>query len=214
MGSGIMQRHHAQIPDEYAGLRNPIPADQKSLENGANLFTLHCASCHGEDGMGDGPAGQTLDPAPAVIAHTSQMMGDDYLFWRISEGSGAFNTAMPGWKAILDEKSRWDLINYVRALGSSGVNPGEQNAHEEEMLAQAVEQKVITQAEANTFMKVHDAIDEFRTGNPEFQYSDGSPTEREAAILGELVQSKVINQAEANAFNEIHERLGNSGLMP
>ena len=80
MGRGIMQRHHAQIPDEYAGLRNPIPADQKSLTtcNFCLLFTARAAD--GEDGMGDGPAGQTLGPAPAVIAHTSQMMGDDYLF--------------------------------------------------------------------------------------------------------------------------------------
>jgi hypothetical protein len=34
------------------------------------------------------------------------MMGDDHLFWRISEGGVPFNTAMPAWKDTLDEQAR------------------------------------------------------------------------------------------------------------
>jgi hypothetical protein len=152
------------------------------------------------------------------------MTGDDYMFWRISEGSGSFNTAMPGWKGILDEPSRWDLINYVRALGAGEIepqismggaryDPAIQAAQQAEMLAQAVEGKVITQAEADTFLKIHDAIDEYRAANPGFQNSS-DPAEREAAILEELVRRQVISQAEAVAFPGIHDRLGASGLMP
>ena len=66
--------------------------------------------------MGDGPTASALDPAPAAIAHTSQMSGDDYLFWRISEGGVPFETAMPVFKA-LEEQDRWDVIDYIRALG-------------------------------------------------------------------------------------------------
>jgi mono/diheme cytochrome c family protein len=88
MMNGMMGRHHAQIPEEYAGLSNPTPADDESLARGAAIYAEQCASCHGDGGMGDGPAGEALDPQPAAIAHTSQMMGDDYLFWRISEGAG------------------------------------------------------------------------------------------------------------------------------
>lgn len=106
--SGMMARHSAPIPEAYAELTNPVEADEASLERGAELFITHCATCHGDGGMGDGPGGAILDPAPAPIAHTSQMMGDNYLFWRISEGGGMepFNSAMPVWKGLLDEQDR------------------------------------------------------------------------------------------------------------
>lgn len=126
---GMTTRHNAEIPAEYAGLKNPIPADKDSLERGAALYAMNCASCHGDSGMGDGPAGAALDPAPAPVAHTSQTMADDYLFWRISEGGVPFNTSMPPWK-VLDEKSRWDLVNYIRAIGAgTSLNPTTQAAH-------------------------------------------------------------------------------------
>ena len=115
---GQTTRHNAPIPPGYAGLKDPIPGDQESIDRGAAIYAVNCASCHGERGLGDGPAGAALDPAPAAIAETSKMLGDDYLFWRISEGSDLFNTAMPAWKVTLDEQSRWDLIHYMRTLGN------------------------------------------------------------------------------------------------
>jgi cytochrome c553 len=81
----------------------------------AELYATNCASCHGNDDMGDGPAASALNPPPAPLAHTSQTTGDDYLFWRISEGGIPFNTSMPPWK-VLDEEARWDPFNYLRTL--------------------------------------------------------------------------------------------------
>lgn len=221
---GMMARHHADIPAEYAGLKNPIPADEESLERGAALYATNCASCHGDGGMGDGPAGAALDPAPAPVAHTSQMVADDYLFWRISEGGVPFGTLMPAWK-VLDEQARWNMVNYMRALGSGTVNPavgmgGEaydpevQGAHQAEMLAQAVEQGVVTQEEADLFKLVHDAVEQYRTEHPEILNDGSNATERETAILSALVKEKIISQAQADAFTGIHDRLGSSGLMP
>jgi hypothetical protein len=47
------------------------------------------------------------------------MLGDDMLYWRISEGGAAApcNSTMPAWKDSLEEQARWDLVNCVRALG-------------------------------------------------------------------------------------------------
>ena len=53
-GSGMMARHHAPIPAEYAGISNPVAADQNSLQQGAELYGTYCVSCHGDGGMGDG----------------------------------------------------------------------------------------------------------------------------------------------------------------
>lgn len=221
---GMMARHHAEIPAEYAGLTNPIPADAESLERGAALYTANCASCHGDGGMGDGPAGSALDPAPAPVAHTSQMAADDYLFWRISEGGAPFNTSMPGWKA-LEEQARWDLVNYMRALGDGTVKPEDgmggaifdpvvQATLQAEMLAQAVEQGILSQAEADLFNTVHNAMEQYAVEHPEVLNSGRNATEREGLILSALVEAGLITQDQAESFQDIHDRLGATGLMP
>jgi mono/diheme cytochrome c family protein len=229
MGMGqnnMMMRHHAEIPDEYAGMTNPIPSDEASLERGAALYATNCASCHGDSGKGDGPVGAALalDPAPAAIAHTSQMMADDYLYWRISEGGAEFATSMPPWK-ILPEQDRWDMINYVRALGAGTVQPGmgmggvpfeptAQAAQQAAILEEAVKQGIVTQAEADLFATVHDAMQQYRIDHPELANSGENATEREAAMLSALEADGSVTKQQADAFPEIHDRLGNAGLMP
>jgi len=222
-GSGMMARHMASIPNEYAGLTNPVPPTKESVQRGQETYTTQCASCHGDGGMGDGPAGAALEPAPAPVAHTSQMMGDDYLFWRISEGGpqAPFSSAMPGWKASLDEQSRWDVINYIRALGAGQVTPRQQvggtsfdpdieAAQRTEMLAQAVEQGVITQAQAETFEQVHAALDAYRATQSNIT---GNMANIRDTLLPELVEAGEITQAQADAFVGIQDKLANSGLM-
>ena len=95
---------------------SPVDADEDSVARGAEIYSSNCASCHGNTGMGDGIAANSLEPAPSPVAHTSRRMGDGYLFWRISEGGVPFETAMPSWKTILSESDRWDVINYMRSL--------------------------------------------------------------------------------------------------
>jgi mono/diheme cytochrome c family protein len=124
MGSGgAMTGMHETVPREYDGLTNSVVADSESLARGAEIYNVYCQACHGEGGMGDGAAASGLDPAPAQIALTSQMASDDYLFWRISEGGVPFDSAMPVFKAVFEEQEIWDVINYVRSLGSGGMMP-------------------------------------------------------------------------------------------
>jgi mono/diheme cytochrome c family protein len=126
MDSGMMQRHTAPIPPEYADLTNPIPADAASLARGQALYQANCATCHGDEGQGDGPAAAGMDPPPAPIAHTAQMLSDAYLFYRLSAGGdmAPFNSAMPAFEDSLDEHERWDVINYVRSLDGGMMGGG------------------------------------------------------------------------------------------
>lgn len=224
MQGGMMARHQAPLPEEYKGLTNPVVADEASLARGGELFATYCAACHGDGGMGDGPASAALDPAPAPIAHTSQMMGDDYLFWRVSEGGAMepFNSGMPTWKNTLDEQERWDVLNYVQALGSGTMMP-QQNmggarydaAAETEqratMLNNAVAQEVITQAEANLFTQVHTVLDTEMAQHRGMM--SGSMADMQATILEQLVTNGTITQSQADAFNDIHTRLIEARLM-
>jgi mono/diheme cytochrome c family protein len=222
--SGMMARHSAPIPEQYAGLPNPVAADEESLERGAETFTTHCASCHGDGGMGDGPAGAGLDPAPVPIAHTSQMMGADYLYWRISEGGAMepFSSAMPPWKGTLDEQARWDVINYVQALGSGAVqprrgmggaafDPAAEATRQADMLATAVDQGVLTQAEADLFEEVHAAVESLR--GQIMEDMAGSMVNMQEEMLARLVEAGTITQEQADAFSDMHGRLVDAGLM-
>jgi len=126
MDPGMMQRHMAPIPAGYADRTNPIAPDAESLARGKTIYEANCRVCHGDTGQGDGPAATNLDPPPAPIVHTAQMLSDAYLFYRISEGGdfAPFNSAMPMWKDKLNESERWDVINYIRSLGSSSMMGG------------------------------------------------------------------------------------------
>ncbi len=223
-GSNMMARHHAKIPADYAGLNNPIPSGEESLARGAELFGTYCAACHGDGGMGDGPAGQALNPRPAPVAHTSRMLGDDYLFWRISEGGThePFASAMPRWQEVLDDDARWDVINYIRALGSGQVVPGQlmggaafdaatEAAKHEQMAAEGVQQGVLTQAEADSFLAVHAEMDSLM--GPGMEGQSGGMDNMQSIMLDQLVGDGRITQSEADVFSDAHERLLAAGIM-
>ena len=214
--NGMRGRHHAEIPEPYAGLVSTIPADDASIQRGAETYATLCQSCHGEDGMGGGPAGVDLNPAPSPVARTSMMMGDAYLLWRISEGGVPFGTQMPVWKNTLSQEQIWDVVNYVRTLssGMAGHGMGQQNqeqaAMHAEMLATAIAQGIITQAEADTFNLVHDAMESYLMENT-VQASTGD--EKQAIALAALVEASTLTQEQVDTFNSVHQRLLDSGLM-
>lgn len=107
---------HGQVPANYASLENPFSGDQSALEAGKALYDGKCASCHGESGDGKGPGGTGLQPPPADFTDAALMQAasDQQLFWILSEGSQG--TAMPGWKDLLSEEQRWQVVNYLRTF--------------------------------------------------------------------------------------------------
>ena len=102
----------ATIPADYAGKKNPYGAEMAS--DGDNLFQTSCQVCHGSQGHGDGPAAASLETKPKNLAAFQNTVGDDYLFWRISEGKPG--TAMVAWKGMLNEDQIWKIISFIRTL--------------------------------------------------------------------------------------------------
>lgn len=221
-GSSMSARHHAAIPEPYNSLTAPA-VEEGALERAAEFYTQNCASCHGDGGWGDGPAGQALDPAPAPLARTSTRMTDGYLFWRMSEGGAVFSSAMPAWKETLSEQQIWEMIAYLRALGSGEVtpqassggealSPAQQAERQAETLAKAVAQGIITQAEADAFALVHTPLEE--------RMALAAPApgetmdERQAAAFAALVAEGALTQAQVDLFNQAHDKLMAAGLEP
>jgi len=105
------------VADAYKGKTNPFAGDAAAAEKGKESYALYCASCHGDGGKGDGPAGSALDPKPADLT-TLTDVGDDFVFWYIEEGGVGVgtNSAMPAQKGVLSEDQVWEIVTFVRTL--------------------------------------------------------------------------------------------------
>jgi mono/diheme cytochrome c family protein len=217
-GSSMMSRHHATIPDEYANQSNPLTQDEDTLASGAEIYTTQCASCHGEEGMGDGPAAGGLDPQPAPLIHTGRMLGDDYLFWRVSEGGAMapFNSAMPAWNSALEEEERWQVISYIRQISggqpaAATFDPQAEAEQRAQMLDKALAQDVITEEEAKLFDTVHSQMDALLAESGSMPGGMMGPEQDNLMVM--LINQGAISEDEARAFNDIHDRLLAAGLM-
>lgn len=107
----------AGVPLEYRGSGNPYPQARMIIDAGGRLYELHCASCHGSKGSGDGEAGRDLTPPPAFLAYLIRRPEavDEYLLWTISEGGTQFGSEMPTFKETLTDQEIWQIITYMRA---------------------------------------------------------------------------------------------------
>ena len=116
-GAGIMLPPFAvdAYPTTYQ--RPAVPYQAASIAEGAALFQTHCARCHGRAGAGDGPERPALPHPPADLrsVHTAQHTAGD-LYWWIT--AGIPRARMPAFGPTLADEQRWDLVNFVRALGS------------------------------------------------------------------------------------------------
>lgn len=92
---------------------NPGPADEVSIQRGAILYDIHCKSCHGALGHGDGSLSHYFDRTPNNLT-SAQITGefDGSVYLTIVQGFGQ----MPSLAENLTNRERWDVINYVRTL--------------------------------------------------------------------------------------------------
>ena len=117
------------LDDTLAALRNPVPADARSLDNGRKYYQINCAVCHGMAGgaapsapgagaLGDGPvAGPKYGfYPPSLRTDRVRNFSDGYIWGIIRNGRGL----MPSYDRI-EEMDRWDVVNYVRALQAANV---------------------------------------------------------------------------------------------
>lgn len=129
-GHGAMMDDHAGghrhdswvgVPAAYAGKTATVWDDTAAISRGSGIYQANCQACHGQLGEGDGPVGAALAHPPADLTNHFHMhpgMGDDYLFWRVSEGGTvepfvSQQSAMPAFKAVLNEQQRWDVLAYI-----------------------------------------------------------------------------------------------------
>ncbi|MEE8104379.1 MAG: c-type cytochrome [Planctomycetota bacterium] len=93
---------------------------REAIERGSKTYARHCASCHGKDGAGDGPAAMFFSPRPRNFLRgnyrfRSTPVGnpplDADLYRSIRRGVGM---SMPAWPTLSDGQV-WDLVEYLKS---------------------------------------------------------------------------------------------------
>lgn len=85
-------------------------------ERGAKLYARFCASCHGRQGAGDGPAGLALDPPPTDFTAAELDAERAYLVVRDGGMAAGLTPTMAPFKGALDEQELRDVVAYVLSL--------------------------------------------------------------------------------------------------
>ena len=110
-GFAVSYSNNPATIDSMAGLQNPVAPDSASLANGRKYYAINCAVCHGVAGAGDGTATKYgIFPFPLATG-PARGRTDGYIFGMIRNG----RNNMPSYNRI-EERDRWDVVNYVRAL--------------------------------------------------------------------------------------------------
>lgn len=113
-----------------AGLTNPLAGQPGAVAEGRSLFRINCAMCHGAEGQGDGPVGQSYTPAPPSLraGAPSQSPAATYVVITTGIRSTPVPTAaeyLPvewhSFRDILTERQRWAIATFV-ATGWGGSN--------------------------------------------------------------------------------------------
>jgi putative copper resistance protein D len=104
------------VVDAYpTGYRRPLVTYHAgSIALGMATYREHCSTCHGATGAGDGTTSRRL--ADLRVPPTTRRHAGE-LFWLVSRGMPG--RGMPDFGSRLGEAQRWNVINFIRALGAA-----------------------------------------------------------------------------------------------
>jgi mono/diheme cytochrome c family protein len=100
------------VPEAERTRQNPYGGHADAIAAGSKVFEDHCAKCHGEDAMG-------RRKKPSLRTSRVQNAKDGELFWLLKNGN--LKRGMPTW-AALPEPMRWQIIAYVKSLGTDWLS--------------------------------------------------------------------------------------------
>ena len=109
-----------QILDRLSsqGLPNPRPDTPEVRDEGAWLYGVYCAVCHGATGQGDGQIAEHYPThAESVGCPNVQNYTDGWIYSIIREGG----RNMPAAAASMSVDERWALVHFVRTFNIPGV---------------------------------------------------------------------------------------------
>lgn len=95
------------------------PSDPATVARGREAYRANCLVCHGVPGGAQSAIAAGLNPpVPDLAEPETQRRSDGELFFLVS--GGVRLTGMPGFEKSLSERTRWELIGFLRVLPKLG----------------------------------------------------------------------------------------------
>ena len=112
---GEMMQGHMRGP-----MMQPQIGQAGNAADSDSTYQKSCATCHGRDGRGDGPAASALSPKPQDFRDCSRMsaFSDQTLFDAVKGGGQAVGLSplMPAWGGSLSDEQITGLVQYIRSF--------------------------------------------------------------------------------------------------
>jgi glucose/arabinose dehydrogenase/cytochrome c5 len=97
-------------PADAAAKENP-KTGQADIVAGKDVYAQRCAACHG-------PTAKGVANIPALATGPTQTAKPGEVFWYVTKGDLA--NGMPSWATTLTDDQRWQVVSYLKSLGSGG----------------------------------------------------------------------------------------------
>jgi mono/diheme cytochrome c family protein len=93
------------------------------VQRGRQFYMSNCFTCHGRQGLGDGPRSGFINPRPRnfVAAESRRTLNRPALFRAIARGKQG--TVMPAWATVLDNQQIVDVAEFVFQSFVQGAVP-------------------------------------------------------------------------------------------
>lgn len=114
----MMAQSDWQVSEAKQNQKNPIDYSEESYNAGKVVYLANCKSCHGDPGKNNG---LPLVPKPTDFANQAfqDANTDGSIYNKITDG----RATMPAYGAILSEKQRGDVVNYIRSFDANFKAP-------------------------------------------------------------------------------------------
>lgn len=93
----------------------PWVANDQVVEYGKKIYGFNCASCHGNEGKGDGAAGAALNPKPRNLVEGQWTQGEGIINHYKVLQNGIAGSSMPGF-AHFKTADRWAILQYIESI--------------------------------------------------------------------------------------------------
>ncbi|MGD9931031.1 MAG: cytochrome c [Mangrovibacterium sp.] len=102
------------VPEKYKTMQNAHKGDEGLVKIGKMHYIKHCKSCHGGDGLGDGPKAASMKTKMNSFKSAEfQSQTDGVIYYQSFIG----RDEMPNFESkIPDDEDRWAVVNYLRTL--------------------------------------------------------------------------------------------------
>lgn len=105
---------------DVSKIDKPWEPNEDMVAHGKKAFANTCAVCHGSKGMGDGPAGMSLNPKPRNLIEGKWKQGGDSIALFKTLAKGIPGTSMAPFEH-LPVKDRWAMVQFIRAITENKV---------------------------------------------------------------------------------------------